>query len=247
MWLEGFCWTYMTRRVIRLWGNSCSLQVRCLLIDSPSHILVTGSEHTRIHADFNWLRSLRDVKNEWERRSFRTGESQSNFNHTDSTFLHKVLHEYESPKGSLVFVSVCFVVHLCNPDLARRGGGAAAGLGPRWLITIHLAAAVNIDSSRDFQFEPRDTSWNITKCVELRGDGGGGGGQVASPGREDPPPPPPSCGFTCLSVCFNATGSSSLISLSSYSLFLTPHLWPIRPDGPRPRLSSSLVSAPPHR
>lgn len=43
-----------------------------------------------------------------------------------------------------------------------------AGRSLWWLITIHLAAAVNIDSSRDFQFEPRDISWNITECVEER-------------------------------------------------------------------------------
>lgn len=75
-----------------------------------------------------------------------------------------------------------------------------AGLSLWWLITIHLAAAVNIDSSRDFQFEPCDTLWNITKCVEVRkvigrGDRSDPRGQYFSTFTHTSSP------YSCLSIC----------------------------------------------
>lgn len=65
-----------------------------------------------------------------------------------------------------------------------------AGLSLWWLITIHLAAAVNIDSSRDFQFEPCDILWNITKCVEVSKEIGRKGGTGLVPRDSGSPPSP---------------------------------------------------------
>lgn len=68
------------------------------------------------------------------------------------------------------------IIILYNPDLVRQRGLECGWPQPLWwLITIHLAAAVNIDSSRDFQFEPVDMLWNITMCVQLRRAIGGSG------------------------------------------------------------------------
>lgn len=74
--------------------------------------------------------------------------------------------------------------HLYNPDLVRQRGLEHGWPQPLWwLITIHLAAAVNIDSSRDFQFEPVDMLWNITMCVQVRGEIGREGDRSGPQGR----------------------------------------------------------------
>lgn len=98
-------------------------------------------------------------------------------------------------KGFLLLcVSWWGPVHLCNPALF------GSGLGLWWLITIHLAAAVNIDSSRDFQFEPCDILWNITKCVEVRKEIGRRGGRSGPQGRWITPLRW-SSPCSCLSIC----------------------------------------------
>lgn len=121
---------------------------------------------------------------------------------------------YEWKSFGLVLYVCCFI---CDIQIwLDRGARTVAGLSLWWLITIHLAAAVNIDSSRDFQFEPRDILWNITKCVEVRKEIGRGGEQVGSPGMVDyPPSPPPMRSFLMLIFLFNSK-DPPLLSVWSY-------------------------------
>lgn len=122
-------------------------------------------------------------------------------------------------KGFLLLcVSWWGPVHLCNPALF------GSGLGLWWLITIHLAAAVNIDSSRDFQFEPCDILWNITKCVEVRKEIGRKGGQVWSPGTVDHPPPL----IVPLLMLIYLFNSCTFISLGTLSGAWARLLWVLR-------------------
>lgn len=128
-----------------------------------------------------------------------------------------------------MFVYVGDVVFICVIQIWwDRESWPVAGLGLWWLITIHLAAAVNIDSSRDFQFEPCDILWNITKCVEVRKEiGRKWGGRSGPQGKWITPLAHPSSPFSCLSICLTSKTlhfyqfEAIELSMSSYSLLLT--------------------------
>lgn len=110
----------------------------------------------------------------------------------------------------------------------NRRSWTVAGLSVWWLITIHLAAAVNIDSSRDFQFEPPDILWNITTCVEVRKEIGREGDTSGPQGDSYPHPTLIPAPFLCFIYLFNSKDHHHFYqfeaiewSMSSYSLLLT--------------------------